>query len=865
VTTIASGAAQPARRPLAGSWFGYAMTVALRELRGGLAGFGVFIGCIALGVAAIVGVASVARGLTDGLAREGRTILGGDAAFITVQRELSAEERAFLESRGRLAGVALMRAMARSEAGEASLVEIKAVDAAYPSHGALVTAPALAPERLFAVVDGRPGIAVDPALLVRLGLSLGDTLVLGALRAEIRAEIASEPDKLAGGVGFGPRVLMAQAALRESGLLQPGSLVRWANRLTLPEGRDQPADLAAVLAAAKDAFPDAGWEVRDRTNASPQLQRNLERFTQFLTLVGFTALVVGGVGVANATRAFVERRRGVFATLKSLGATGRFVFAASLLQVMMLAGIGIALGLVVGAILPFVTVALVGSLIPFPLEPSIYPSELALGVLYGALAALAFSIWPLGRAHDIPVSALFRDMVSGETHRPRLAYVLAVGAAILALAAVSVLYAWEPRVAMIYVAAAAGAFVLLRLVASALMAIARRLPRPRSTELRLALVNAHRPGALTPSVVLSLGLGVTLLVSLTLIDTSIRSQLSRSLPEQAPSFFFVDIRNAEADAFDAFLREKAGAGASIDRVPMLRGRITSLKGVPVEQYRAPEDAAWVLDGDRGITYADAPPEGSTIVAGEWWAPGHTGSNLVSFDREIAEGLGLSVGDALTVNLLGRNIEVTIANLRTVEWRTLGINFVMVFSPNTFRGAPYTWLSTLTFADRDDAARERALLRDVAAAFPSVTSVRVRDALEAVNDVVGQLATAIRGASAIALVASVLVLAGALAAGHRQRVYEAVVLKTLGATRPRLLWALVLEYGIVGLASAVFGFAAGAGAAYVILTFVMELDFAIDWFAALLAVVVALAVTILLGLAQTWRILGQKPAPFLRTL
>jgi putative ABC transport system permease protein len=840
-----------------------AFRLALRDMRGGLRGFGIFIGCIALGVAAIVGVASVARGLTDGLAREGRTILGGDINLETVQRELSPEERAYLETRGRLTTAGLMRAMARSEAGETALVEIKAVDDAYPLQGRLVTKPETSRADLLASADGRFGAATEAALLARLNLKPGDTLIVGEARFVLRAEIVTEPDKLAGGVGFGPRLLVSQQALKATGLIQPGTLIRWNNRLTLPQGQDGDAALDAVVEGVKTSFPNAAFEIDTRRNASPAFQSNLERFTQFLTLVGFTALVVGGVGVANATRAFVDRKRVPFATLKSLGATGGFVFATSLFQVILLALIGIAIGLVIGAILPFLVVWLVGALIPFPMEPSVYPRELTLGVVYGVLAALTFSIWPLGRAHDIPVSALFRDLVSGERRFPRPAYIFLVVASAILLCIVAVFFAWERRIALIYIGASIATFVLLRLVASALMAIAARLPRPKMTELRLALINTHKPGALTPSVVMSLGLGVSLLVSLTLIDGNIRDQLTRNLPEKAPSFFFVDIRKDELAKFETFMSSQV-SDATLETVPMMRGRILELKGIKAEDYPATEDR-WVLDGDRGVTYSPTLPEGSKLTEGTWWDKDHTGTNLVSFDHEIGRNLNLKLGDKLVVNVLGRNVDVTIANFRTVEWRSLGINFVMVFSPNTFQGAPYTTLATLTFPNKDDTARELSLLRETAAAFPSVTTVRVRDALQAVNDIVGQLATAIRGASAIALIASILVLSGALAAGHRARVYEAVVLKTLGATRSRLLLAFVLEYGIIGLATATFGFAAGTMSAYIIVTEIMDLEFAMLWQAALLAVVVGLSVTIMLGLLQTWRILGQKPAPYLRTL
>ncbi|HVL73760.1 MAG TPA: FtsX-like permease family protein, partial [Beijerinckiaceae bacterium] len=443
-------------------------------------------------------------------------------------------------------------------------------------------------------------------------------------------------------------------------------------------------------------------------------------------------------------------------------------------------------------------------------------------------------------------------------------YLAVLLGAVAALLALSLLAAYDRRIALIFIASAAGAFVLLRIVAAGLMALARRLPRPRRAAPRLALANLHRPGALTPSLVLSLGLGITLLSALAVIDSNLTRQLTRTLPERAPSFYFLDIPNAEAPRFEGFLKDLAPA-AEVERVPMMRGRFVALRGVPVSQIRTSEEFAWVLDGDRGITYAATVPEGSRVVAGEWWAPDHRGRPLVSFDERIAQALGLSVGDEVTVNVLGRNITATVASLRAIEWRTLGINFVMVFSPNTFAGAPHMHLATVTLPGGFDPDKEAVILRETARAFPAVTSVRVKEALQAVNDLVAQLVFAIRGASGIALLASVLVLAGALAAGHRARLYDAVVLKTLGATRARLLTAYGLEYGALGLATAVFGVLAGAVAGYAIVTRVMNMDFALEPRGPILAAALAVVVAVVLGLLGTWRILSQKPAPYLRNL
>ena len=837
---------------------------ALREMRGGLRGFAVFIACIALGVAAIAGVGSFARSLGDGLAREGRVILGGDVSFSLMAREASTAERKFLDDNGRVSVAATTRAIARSADGQTALVEIKAVDGAYPLFGTVALEPAGDLSVALAERGGVFGAAVDPALLVRLGIERGARVTIGLATIELRAIMKAESEKLAGGIGFGPRLLVSEAALRATGLVQPGSLVRWHYRLRLPAADTNDRLARAVVAASEKQLPDAGWEARTRANASPALGRNIERFTQYLTLVGLTALLVGGVGVANAVKHYLDRRREVIATLKSLGATGGRVFAIYLTEVLLLAAVGTAIGLIVGAALPFTISAAFGGVLPLPIEPDLHARELTFAVLYGFLTALAFALWPLGRAHDVPVSALYRDAVAPEQRLPRARYVVSTALVIAALAGLAILLAYDRRIAAIFVAAAACVFVVLRLVALLIMTLARRAPRPRFALLRLVLANIHRPGALTPSVVLSLGLGLALLVTLLQIDGNLRRQFVAALPDKAPSVFFVDIHDADVTRFDAFAKQLA-PDAKYERVPMLRGRIVSANGVRAEDLKAPPSAAWVLQSDRGITYAGEVPAGSRVVAGQWWGPDYQGPPLVSFENRIAEGLGLKIGDPVVVNVLGRNITATLANTRAVDWQSLGINFVLVYSPGAFRGAPHTHIATFTYPGGSTVEQEMALLKAASTEFPTATAVRVREALEAVAKVVFDLTFAIRGASAVTLIAAVLVLAGALATGHRHRVYDAVVLKMLGATRYRLLGAYALEYLLIGLATAVVGVAAGSLAAFLVMTEVMNLAFAWLPWPALTATLGASALTIAFGLIGTFSALSQKPAPVLRHL
>ena len=844
-----------------------ALRYALRELRSGLRGFYVFIACIALGVMAIAGVGSVAASLSEGLTREGRTLLGGDAAFSLIQREAKPEEVAFLRTRGQLSVAAALRAMARSSDGKLALVELKAVDANYPLLGELTLDPRMPVADLFAERQEPSGptfgAAVDSTFLARLDLKLGDRVTVGNVSYQIRSVVGAEPDKLAGNVGLGPRFLVSETSLRATGLLQPGSLVRWIYRVRLPDNAANDRAATQLVDDVRYAHPQAGWEIRSRGNASPQLERTIGRFTQFLTLVGLAALLVGGVGVANAVKSHIDRRRDVIASFKALGATGRDVFTIYLTQVVVLAGIGSIIGLAAGAALPFVIVGLFGKLLPLPVIPALHPEELALSFVYGLLTALAFGLWPLGRVHDVPVAALFREEVAREWHRPRWSYLALMAVVIALLIGVAIGLAYDKRVAAVFVVSSIVVFTVLRGVAAGLMALARRLPRSRITMLRLAIANIYRPGALTPSVVMSLGLGLAVLVTITQIDGNLRRQFLAALPDRAPSFFFIDIPTTEADRFAAFLKQTA-PGSTVEDVPMLRGRIVAARGVKAEELGASQETEWVLQSDRGLTYTGEIPKGSTIVEGEWWDANYGGPPLISMEKKIADGLKLKIGDEIVVNVLGRDIPAKIANLRTIDWQGLGINFVLVFSPNAFKGAPLTHVATLTEA-HPDAAGDARIVRQVADAFPMVTSVRVREALETVGAVVTNLVLAIRGASAVTLISAILVLGGALAAGHRHRVYDAVILKTLGATRFRLLGAYALEYMMIGFATAVFGVIAGSVAAWLIVTRLMTLSFVWQAGSAAGVVAAALIVTVGLGLAGTLLALNQKPASVLRNL
>lgn len=836
---------------------GVAARLARRELRGGLKGFRIFLACLTLGVAAIATVQSVASGILASLREDGQAILGGDIALRLIFDQATDEQLAYL--RDTADGVTVnveMRSMARSTTtDDNTLVELKAVDDVYPLYGEMELSGGLALDDALASVDGRWGAALENSILSRLDLAVGDIVRVGDAEFEIRATIDHEPDR-AGGQTFsiGPRLMIDRAALDDTGLIQPGSLIYTTYKVALPPG----TVVDDYVAQLNEQFPEAGWRVRDFRNASPQLAETIGRLALFLTLVGLTALLVGGVGVGNAVKSFLDSKIATIATLKCLGATSGIVFATYLIQVMALASLGIVAGLILGVAAPPAVGLVVTDFLPVQVRLGVYPWALVSAAGFGLLTALTFSLWPLARARDIPAASLFRDLVAPTKGWPRSVFVLATAAAGLALAGLAIVTAEQPLFAAYFVGGAVAAMVAFRTTAWLVIHGAQRLGRPRHPGLRMALTNLYRPGAPTAGVVLSLGLGLTVLIAIALIEGNMSRQVRDSIPSDAPAYFFVDIQPNQIERFHEVVTGIDGVSGVVE-VPSMRGRIAAINGVPAEQALVDQEESWLLRGDRGVSYAEQPRGSYEVIDGAWWPADYDGPPLVSIYRDIATAFAIGVGDTITVNVLGRDIEAEVASIREINWQSMNVNFTLVFSPRPISAAPHTFIATVQATGDAETAVQRAVTEE----FPNVTAVRVRDALDTVNDILGRIGDAVRGIAAITLVAGTLVLAGAIAAGHRRRVYESVVLKVLGATRSTVMKAFAIEYGLLGLITAGIAGVVGTIAGWAVLTQVMNVEWTFLPTAVLTTAALCTAITVAFGFVGTWRALGQKAAPLLR--
>lgn len=840
-------------RPVPGAWQ-LAARLARREARGGLGSLRLLLVCLFLGVVALAGVGSLASAILAGLAREGQTILGADLEVRLTQRMPTPAERARIASFGEVSNSIRMRAMLRGLSGKAEgrqlLGELKAVDGRWPLYGEarLVGGGGNAEVRR-AIAQGA---VIGQAFADQLGLAVGDRIALGESSFTVTGVLAHEPDKAGEGFAFGPSVLIGLDRVAETGLVQPGSLYRSHTRLKLPASVD-PAEVRATLEAE---FPDAGWRIADRRDGAPGVRRFVERLAQFLTLVSLTALAVAGIGVADGVRSYLDRKSGSIASLKTLGASSGLIVRTYLLLILALGVLAAAAGAAVGALVPWVVVAVAGSAMPVPPALGLYPAPLASAVAFGLLVALAFAVPPLARAGALPAQRIFRAAAEPWPWPGRRTLAASLGAGLLVVA-LAVWQAPEPLFALAFAGAAAAIFGLLWAMGWCIRRLAAALPRPRRALVRLALANLHRPGAMTGQLVVALGLGLSLFATLAAVETSFNAELRRTIPARAPTFFVLDIPKEDAARF----RATVPPGSEVTMVPSLRGPITALRGMPVSELESPPEGAWILRGDRGLTFSADVPEGNRLVAGRWWPPGYAGPPLVSMDAEQAGLLGLKVGDSITVSVLGVELSATIASLREIRWDSLGFNFVLVFDPATLADAPFTWMATVS----PPPAAEAGFTGRITEAFPTASVVRVRDVVGQVGALLGQVGVAVRAAASVAILAGLAVLVGAIAAQARARIYDGVIMKTLGATRSQLLLSAGLEYAILGLLVAAIALVLGSILAWAVLTRVLDLGFQPDWGVVVATVLAGAIVTILLGLAGAARALGAPVAATLREL
>ncbi|MEO1047948.1 MAG: FtsX-like permease family protein [Pseudomonadota bacterium] len=855
------------------SW-GDAWKLARRDLNARFKGLRLLLVCIFLGTAALAAIGTLTASIERELRSSGQVILGGDLEVEVWQRALDEDEFAAIEELGTVSGGTRLQAMAISDAetgasganaqggGNAAPIELKAVDELWPLYGYLT------------LTDGREVGAptgdnawVSQGAIDRLDIEVGDQFRVGTVTLTASGIIDDEPDRLSEGFQLGPTVIVAEDVPGRAGLLAPGSLYQSKYRVAFADQGLAPRDEADAI---EEAFPNSGFDFRTRDRASPGADRFVTQMSDFLTLVGLAALVIAGIGIAGGVSSYLDQRRASIATLKVLGASSRDIVRVYALQIAAAAAVGSVAGLATGVLVTPIFGAALEGLLPVETGFVIEPAPLLLAGAYGVLVAFAFAAAPLLRARTFPAMALMRSRVTPLSQDKRALIATALG--LIAICLLALITTDRLVLSASFLAGAGFALALLAALGLAIQGLARRLPRPSNPILRSALANIHRPGAPTGALVTALGFGLAAFVLLASVQTAIDGNIQSRVPQEAPDYFVIDVpRDGEAK-FKGLVRQSF-PDAEIRTVPTLRGAVLAFGPKDnmqrVSDLERTPDGAFFINGERGLTYADELPEGNTLVEGEWWDPEQTDEMLVSLSVDGARALGLEVGDYLTMGVLGTERDVRIANLRRIDWESLGFNFTMVFSPNTLDDVPHNLAASIELnesASRGDIVQRRGgVLRAMVRTFPSSSVVDVSEVLVEARTLLEQVALATLAAAAVAVLAGLAVLMGAIAAARAARMYDTVVLRVLGASRRQVLMMQLAEYGLIALALALVALGMGAGLGWVIITQLFEFDWLPDWPRVLAVLGLGLVMVLSFALGGSLPLLRAKPAQALREL
>ncbi|MCT2559169.1 FtsX-like permease family protein [Tsuneonella sp. YG55] len=835
------------------SW-GTAWRIARRDLSARFRGLRLLLVCLFLGTGALAAIGTLTGTIEQQLDERGREFLGGDLQVAVWQRALAPDEVAALRELGEVSQGTRMQAMASTGAAAAP-VELKAVDDRWPLYG---TATLAGGKAVGAPPPGQAWLAQGAA--DRLGVGVGDRFSIGTAELAVGGVLDEEPDRLGEGFQLGPTVIVRESVAAAAGLTAPGAMYRTKTNVAFAEDRDA----QAAEDALKARFPNAGFEIRTRDRGAPGADRFVGRMGEFLTLVGLAALVIAGIGIGGGVSSYLDARRQGIATLKVLGATSGDIARIYALEIGAAALVGSLAGIATGvAITPLLAQALDG-LLPVGSGVTFAPGALLTALAYGLLVALVFAAPPLVRARHFPAMALMRERVSPLARdRAALVPVLAGLGAIVALALGT---ARQPLLTAGFLVGAAGALALLALLGWAIRKGAARLPRPRDPLWRAALANLHRPGAATGTLVTALGFGLAAFVLLAAVQTSIDGTVAKRVPAEAPDYFVLDLPKDEAAKFRALV-ERDAPGSDVRTVPALRGAILAY-GPSDAMTRVASlgddlpEGAWALRGERGLTYAETVPPGNTVTAGKWWPADYDGEPLVSIDEDLADAIGLDVGDYLTIGVLGVERTARIASLRRIDWQSMGFNYVLVFSPNTLADAPHNLAATIELPGE---AGRSVLLQALVRAFPSSSVIETGPVLRQARDLLAQVGLATLAAASVAVLAGLAVLLGAIAAARAQRTYDTVVLRVLGASRRQVLLLALAEYGALALVLAGVALAMGLGAAWYVVTQMFEFEWLPQWSAVGGVLAAGLALVVGFALIGALPLLRAKPAQALRAL
>jgi putative ABC transport system permease protein len=859
----------------------FTLAMARREGRGSRRRLALYMSSITIGVAALVAINSFRKNVTAAISGQAREVLGADLE-LSSRRAFDSIIQGVLDSTAR-SGVPVSRVTSfasmalATRSGGTRLVEVRAIEGGYPYYGAIETQPPEAWARLSA---GRSAL-VDPAVLIQLGAAVGDTLAVGEGRFVIIGSVLKYPGDIALRTAIGPRVYIPAAYLEGTQLLRTGSLARYYAYLKL----EPPAEVQRFLNRHNQTFRQHNVGSDTVAERERELTNSLDILARFLGLVGLVALLLGGVGVASAVNVFATEKLEIAAILRCLGATQGTVFAIYLLQAGAMGLVGAAAGVALGVIVQWQLPRLLADFLPIAVPVGVdYPS-IMVGLGIGVWVAVVFALLPLLSIRDVsPLAALRKDYEPAVAvpRSQRVTGYVAVAGSILAL---SLWQAPRMRSGLAFAVGVATTTLLLWISAGLLTRAVRRFfPRRARYEIRQGVANLFRPHNQTTAVTLAVGFGIFLIATLYVVQRNLLDQLELDARPDRPNLVLFDIQRDQIDGARALLRERGLT--RLQETPIVTARIAAINGQTVQQLLAAPDgyrrARWALRREYRNTYRDTLVATEELVAGQWWDAGAAGAGgaavdpaipsaataassappPISVEQDLASELGVTLGDRITWDVQGIQIETRIASVRRVTWARFEPNFFVVFAPGVLDAAPHSFVVLTRVSDRTARAEVQ---RDLVMRYPNIAAVDLTLLQETLDSVLGSVSLSIRFMALFSIVSGLLVLIGAIATTRFQRMRESVLLKTLGASQRQIIGITLTEYSALGALAGLTGVLLASVAGWALMRFFFEVPFRLPSIPLGALAVGAALITMVVGLANSWYVFGRTPLAMLREM
>lgn len=835
----------------------FSLRMALREFRRGSKRFIFFLLCIAAGVAGLVGIKGFNANLQSALLREARSLMAADMT-VSVSKSAGADQLQLFDEL-RAQGIQVVHNTETASMAvnpttkDTVLVEIKATEPGYPFYGTLELNPS------GELTDQTAYVGQD--LLDRLALQPGDAIKVGNASFLISGVITKEPDRVTAGFSAGPRVMLSQGGLARANLIQFGSRARHVYLLKLSSDQQ----VSSVRSQLADAFAKEKPRIADFREAQPQVKTFLDRMTSFLALVSMVALLVGGLGVANATRVFLQQKLDSIAILKCVGATNRKVTGIYLTQMLLLSLAGSLLGILFGYAIQLLLPRVVGNVLGLTLTIQLSPLVALQGITVGLLTSILFTLLPLTAIADVKPALVFRrDMAEqrpGSTWRARIRegiLLVAIGAGLGLIAAwISGSLKWG----FYFVGGLAAAVLILGGASAGAVWLVRRIHLPRTwVTARQGLSNLYRPGSQASAIVLALGIGVTMVLAVYLLQRGLMQEVRLTTPAGTPNMFFMGLQSSDAGSFRSFLEAQPGVQSAPEPTPVVRGKLLRVNGKTKDELSLTQEEERWFNFQFSLTYSATLPAGNQVVEGDWWTEGTPAEPLVSVESEAARRLNLTVGSTVEMDLEGGHpVTATVANIRKATDVRAGNAFNFVFAPGALEGVPVNYLAQA----RVEPSAAGAVTRAVVAQYPTLTVINLNEVLETVGAVLDRIGLVIRFVAGFSVVAGLIILASSIAATKYRRTRDAVLYKTLGATRRKVWRIFAMEYSALGLVAGLVGAGLAAAAAWVVFTYVLDMTYRLEILPLLGGVAATWLLTVAIGLLSTLDVLATKPLQVLR--